>query len=204
MKRATDKIKNRIATTATVTEMFFSLLMIPVGLTAAQGLEGIQNIEETLAFLLLSECLLLSLSCLLRAVARRYRNAIPERRRLDFIFSGMFFACAVGLFIWPYLPVMTLAGVVFMLSLIPGRVISMLRNRKWFNIVVNVAFILLVLFSMWDLWADQETQAMFVVVVMLLMACRGLLHIMSVTFAKSSGLLPNLMWSASMISRLPG
>ena len=128
--------------------------------------------------------MLLSLTNLLRAIARRYRNRIPERRRLDFIFSGVFLACAVAIFIWPTLPVMAITGCVFMLSLIPGRVFAILQNRRWFNIVLNVAFILLVLFSMWDLWADAETQVFFIVVVMLVIALLSLIRIMSVTFAR--------------------
>ena len=71
-----------------------------------------------------------------------------------------------------------------MASLIPDRVLSILRNRKWFNILANVAFILLVLFSVWDIWADAESQLIFVIVVMLLIACRSLIRIMSVTFAR--------------------
>jgi len=79
---------------------------------------------------------------------------------------------------------MAITGCVFMLSLIPGRVFAILQNRRWFNIVLNVAFILLVLFSMWDLWADAETQVFFIVVVMLVIALLSLIRIMSVTFAR--------------------
>ncbi len=164
--------------------MFFSLLMIPVGLAAAQGFDGAENAIEMLAFLMLAEFVLLSLTTALRAQARRYRNQIPERRRLDFIFAGLFLACSVAIFIWPTLPVMAITGVVFMASLIPDRVLSILRNRRWFSIVLNVAFILLVLFSMWDIWSGAESQLLFVIVVMLLIACRSLIRIMSVTFAR--------------------
>ena len=184
-KVAKKKKKNRSFSIATIAEMFFSLLMIPVGLAAAQALDGtLEKVVEMLAFLMLSEFVLLSLTNLLRAIARRYRNRIPERRRLDFIFSGVFLACAVAIFIWPTLPVMAITGCVFMLSLIPGRVFAILQNRRWFNIVLNVAFILLVLFSMWDLWADAETQVFFIVVVMLVIALLSLIRIMSVTFAR--------------------
>ena len=79
---------------------------------------------------------------------------------------------------------MAITGCVFMLSLIPGRVLAILQNRRWFNIVLNVAFILLVLASMWDLWADAETQLFFIVVVMLVIALMSLIRIMSVTFAR--------------------
>ena len=184
-KVAKKKKKNRSFSIATIAEMFFSLLMIPVGLAAAQALDGtLEKVVEMLAFLMLSEFVLLSLTNLLRAIGRRYRNRIPERRRLDFIFSGVFLACAVAIFIWPTLPVMAITGCVFMLSLIPGRVFAILQNRRWFNIVLNVAFILLVLFSMWDLWADAETQVFFIVVVMLVIALLSLIRIMSVTFAR--------------------
>ena len=184
--KTTEKKKKKVRSFsfATIAEMFFSLLMIPLGLAAAKGLEGVENTEELLAFLVLAEFVLLSLTTFLRAMARRYRNQIPERRRLDFIFSGLFLACAVAIFIWPTLPAMTIAGIVFMASLIPSRVLSIIRNRRWFSIVLNVAFILLVLSLMWDLWADAETRLFFVVAVMLLIALTSLIRIMSVTFAR--------------------
>ena len=181
---AKKKKKTRSFSFATIAEMFFSLLMIPLGFAAAQGLDGVDNAMEALAILMLGEFVLLSLTSFLRAVARRYRHQIPERRRLDFILSGAFLACAVAIYIKPSLLVMMIAGIVFMASLIPGRVLSILRNRKWYSILLNVAFILLVLFSVWDVWTEAESQLMFVVVVMLLIACRGLIRIMSVTFAR--------------------
>ncbi len=183
-KAAKKKKKNRSISIATFVEMFFSLLMIPVGLAAARGFDGAENAIEMLAFLMLAEFVLLALTTSLRAKARRYRNQIPERRRLDFIFSGLFLVCAVAIFIWPTLPVMAIAGAVFMASLIPDRVLSILRNRRWFSILLNTAFILLVLFSVWDIWSGAESQLIFVVVVMLLIACRSLIRIMSVTFAR--------------------
>ena len=185
MKTAAEKKKkNRSISIATIVEMFFSLLMIPLGLAAAQVLEGAENAEELLAFLMLAEFVLLSVTTFLRAKARRYRNQVPERRKLDFIFAGLFLACAVAIFIWPTLLVMTITGVVFMASLIPSRVLSILRNRKWVNILLNAAFILLVLFSVWDVWAGEDSQLIFVIAVMLIIACRGLIRIMSVTFAR--------------------
>jgi len=181
---AKKKKKNRSFSIATIFEMVLSLLMIPVGLAAARGFDGAENAIELLAFLMLAEFVLLSLTTFLRATARRYRNQIPERRRLDFIFSGLFLACAVAIFFWPTLPVMAIVGVVFMASLIPGRVLSMLRNRKWMNIALNVAFILLVIVSVWDIWSGADSQLLFIIVVMLLIACRSLIRIMSVTFAR--------------------
>ena len=181
---AAKKKKNRSFSIATIVEMLLSLLMIPIGLSAVQGFEPTENVEELLAFLMLAECLLLSLTDLLRAIARRYRNQITLRRRTDFIFSGLFLACAVALFIWPVLPVVTAAAIIFMLSLIPSRVISILRNRKWVNIALNAAFILLVLAALWEVWDGVESQTVFAIVVMLLAAGRSLLRIMSVTFAR--------------------
>ena len=178
------KKKTRSFSIATIVEMFFSLLMIPLGLAAVQGLDGVENTFELLAFLVMAEFILLSLTTFLRAKAWRYRNQIPERRKLDLIFSALFLACAIGLFFQPSLLVMVIAGAVFMISLIPNRVLSILRNRKWINILLNAAFILLVLFSMWDLWVDETSQVIFVVAVMLFIACLSLLRIMSVTFAR--------------------
>ena len=186
MKKAAEKKrKTRNFSVSTIVEMLFSLLMIPLGLAAAQGFEGTkENIIEILAFLMLAEFVLLSVTTLLRATARRYRTQIPQRRRLDFIFAGLFLACAVAIFIWPTLLTMAIAGIVFMVSLIPDRVLSILRNRKWINILLNAAFILFVLYSLWDVWAGEESQLIFIIVTMLFIACRSLIRIMSVTFAR--------------------
>ena len=56
---AKKKKKNRSISFATIVEMFFSLLMIPFGLAAAQGLDGAKNPEELLASLMLVEFVLL-------------------------------------------------------------------------------------------------------------------------------------------------
>ena len=181
---AAKKKKNRSFSIATIVEMLLSLLMIPIGLSAVQGFEPTENVEELLAFLMLAECLLLSVTTFLRAVARRYRNQAPQRRIIDFIFAGLFLLSAVAVFVWPTILVISIAGAVFMLSLIPSRVLSILRNRKWFNIVLNAAFILVVLASLWEVWSGVEDQVMFVVVVLLLAALRSLGRTMSVTFAR--------------------
>jgi len=181
---AKKKKKKRSFSFATIAEMFFSLLMIPLGLASAQGFDGSEKAAEMLTILMMVEFVLLSLTTFLRAIARRYRNQIPERRRLGFIFAGLFLACAVAIFFWPTLPVMTISGAVFMASLIPGRILSILRNRKWFNILLNVAFILLVLFTMWGIWEEAESQLFFIIAVMLLIALLSLFRIMSVTFAR--------------------
>ena len=191
MKKAAEKKrKTRNFSVSTIVEMLFSLLMIPLGLAAVQALsapsdlDSAEKVIQILAFLMLAEFVMLSVTTFLRALARRYRNQIPERRRLDFIFSGLFMACAAAIFIEPTLLVMSIAGGVFWASLLPDRVLAILRNRKWINIVLNVAFILLVLFAVWDVWAGAESQVLFIVVVMLLIALRSLARIMSVTFAR--------------------
>ncbi len=186
MKTAAEKKKKkkRSFSIATIVEMFLTLLMIPIGLATVQGFDVAENIEEIMAFLVLVECILLALTAVLRAKARRYRNQIPQRRRLDFIFSALFLGCAVALLFQPTLPVMTVAGVVFMVSLVPNRVLSILRNRNWMNIVWNVAFIVLVVIAVWDVWTGAEAQLIFVIAVMLFIAMLSLVHIMSVTFAR--------------------
>ena len=187
MKTATKKKKKtRSFHIATIIEMFFTLLMIPLGLAAVQGLsiEGEANPMELLAFLMLAEFVLLSVTTFLRAQARRYRTQIPEKRRLDLIFSGLFLGCAVALFIEPSLLFMSISGVVFIASLIPSRVFSILRNRKWINIVANAAFLLRRMYTVWEVLSGDEAQAEFIIVVMLFIACRSLVRIMSVTFSR--------------------
>lgn len=176
--------KTRSISVLTILEMFFSLLMIPCGLAFTEVLS--ENVaDDQLAFLMLLEFFLLALVTFLRAKEKRYRTQARERRLLDFIFSGAFLACAAAIFISPVLPVRVIAGIVFMLSLIPGRVLSIIRNRKWFSIVLNAATILLIIFLLCSIWdGEQETQLLFTVAVMLLIALGSLVRIMSVTFAR--------------------
>ena len=181
---AKKKKKNRSFSPATIVEMFLSLLMIPLGLSSVRIFEATENMEDMLAVLMAAECLLLSVSTLLRASARRYRNQVPQRRIIDFIFAGLFLLSAAAIFIWPTMLVMSIAGAVFILSLTPSRVLSILRNRKWINIALNALFILAALASLWEIWSGAEDQVMFVVVVLLFAAFRSLVRIMSVTFAR--------------------
>ena len=130
------KKKQRSLSFATIAEMFFSLVLIPVGLIATEAYEEAITIQQ-LALLMIAAIVLLSLTTFLRGKARRYRNQIPERRRLDYIFSVVCLVCAVAIYIKPTLPVMSVTGAVFMLSMIPGRVLSILRTRKWYSILPN-------------------------------------------------------------------
>jgi len=182
-EKAVKKRKKRSISFATIAEMLFSLVLIPVGLLATGILENAITMEQ-LALLMMGAIVLLSLTTFLRGKARRYRNQISRRRIVDFIFSAVSLACAAAVYIRPTLPVMSVAGAVFMVSLIPSRVLSILRSRKWYNILMNAAFILLILLSLWEVWSGGIAQLEFVVVVMLLLALSGLLRIISVTFAR--------------------
>ena len=62
--------------------------------------------------------------------------------------------------------------------------LSILRNRKWYNILLNAAFIAFMVYMVCDLWAEEESKVFFVIIVMLLIACRSLIRMMSVTFAR--------------------
>ena len=54
MKRAAKKKKKvRSISFLTIAEMFLSLLMIPLGLAAVQGFDGVENAVELLAFLMI-------------------------------------------------------------------------------------------------------------------------------------------------------
>ena len=179
--KAVKKRKKRSISFATIAEMLFSVLLIPIGLLATGILENAISMEQ-LALLMMGGIVLLSLTTFLRGKARRYRNQIPQRRMVDFIFSAVSLACAAAVYIRPTLPVMSVAGAVFLVSLIPGRVLSVIRNRRWVNILLNAVFALLVVFAVWDVWIGEEEQLIFVVVVMLLIAVWSLIRIMSVTF----------------------
>lgn len=172
----------------TVLEMFFSLLMIPCGLAFVSAMNpgATENARDVFG-LMMAQYLLLALATFFRAVQRRYRHQIPMRRKVDFISSGVFLLCAVALNIWPFSPLAwKITGVIFLLSLIPSRVLSILRNRKWYRVALNGAVIALILYFCIGIWFEQEpeTPVAFAVVIMLLISIRSFARIMTVTFAR--------------------
>ena len=188
MKTAKKKKRARSVDFRTILEMIFSLLLIPCGLAFAQDMstEGMEP-DINKAGLLMMTFVLLSLATLMRALAKRYRNQIPQRRLVDFIFSGAFLAyAAVICFRYDSLKVWAAGGTLFLISMIPGRVLSILRNRKWYKVLLNVILILVFLFYSCAIFViDEPIMVMyFVILIMIMVAVRSFIRIMSVTFAR--------------------
>ena len=188
MKTARKKKRARSVDFRTILEMLFSLLLIPCGLAFAQDMstEGMEP-DISKAALLMMTFVLLSLATLMRALAKRYRHQIPQRRLVDFIFSGAFLAyAAVICFRYDSLKVWAAGGTLFLISMIPGRVLSILRNRKWYMVLLNVILILvLLLYSCAIFVIDEPIMVMyFVILIMIMVAVRSFIRIMSVAFAR--------------------
>ena len=169
----------------TVLEMFFSLLMIPSGLAFVSAMEP-GGPTEVFALMVL-QFFLLAAATLFRAIAGRYRYQIPLRRKVDFASAAVFLGCSVALYFFSFSPTAwMITGVIFLLSLIPSRILSILRNRRWYMLVLNIAFVALLLYFCIGIWFDREaeTPISFVVIIMLLIAFRSFIRIMSVTFAR--------------------
>ena len=168
-----------------ILEMMFSLLLIPFGFAFAQSFDAVIP-KEAKAGLMMVEFLMLALSTLFRAAGKRYRTQAGRRRLLDFLFAGAFLACSVVLFfISDSLAALTAACVVFLVSLIPGRVFSTLENHRWYKVIMNAAVVLLILIFATGIWEeDADLQQSFQMIVMILIAFRGLIRVMAVTFSQ--------------------
>ena len=169
----------------TVLEMFFSLLMIPGGLAFVSAIEPGSPIG--IFALMMLEFFLLATATLFRAIAGRYRYQISLRRKVDFVSAAVFLGCSVVLYFYPLSPTAWLVtGVIFLCSLIPGRILSILRKRRWYMIVLNIAIVVLILYFSIGIWfvKDAALPLSFAVVIMLMMAFRSFVRIMTVTFAR--------------------
>lgn len=186
MKRKTaGKKKKRSMSPLMILEMIFSLLLIPFGFAFAQFFDA-EVPKELMGALMMLEFLLLALATLFRAAGKRYRNQVRRRRTLDFLFAGAYLVCAVLLFFIPdSVTMLTAASVVFLVSLIPGRVFSTLENRRWYKVIMNAAAVLMILLVATEIWGeDVNLQQNLHMIVMILAAFRGLTRVMSVTFSR--------------------
>ena len=169
----------------TVLEMLVTMVLIPIGFASTQRLNMESDAKQVL-LMLPTVFLLLALATFLRAAAKRYRWQASARRLWDFIFSAVFLGCAVVLLEkQESVTAWAAAGGVFLLSLIPSRVLSMIRNRKWYKTLLNVLLILLILdFAVSILFVDPVTQALFGMLTMLFIAIGAIARVMSVAFAR--------------------
>jgi len=169
----------------TVVEMFFSLLMVPVGLAFVSATQP-GGPPEIFA-LMMAQFFLLAVATFFRALQGRYRYQIPLRKKVDFVSTAAFLGCAVALYFYPLTPLAwEITGVIFLLSLVPSRVLSILRNRKWYILVLNIVVIGAILFICIDIWfgTSEEDALSFAIATMLLISIRSFARIMSVTFAR--------------------
>ncbi len=188
MKDAVKKKKDRRSISfLTILEMICSLLLIPNGFFYTRYFNE-PVLDEGMSAIMMVEFILLALSTFLRAISTRYRNQFSRRRTLDFIFSGLFLAGVVVLYFKPDSPKIHIGlGVLFMLSLLPRLVFSVLQSHRWYKVAINALLALLILFMSVDVWFemnDPETLILFLSLVMIMIALRGFCRVMSVTFAR--------------------
>lgn len=188
MEKAGKKIKRQSMKFATILEMLFSLVLIPCGLSLVQIVEE-PTPDADKATTLMQVFLLLGLATLMRAVAKRYRKQARERRLVDYVFAGVFLAVAgiiatnpLSIIVWG------IANVVFLVSLIPGRVLAIMRNRRWYSVLLNGLIILGIVYFAVTIWmVEEETEIVFMYLTMLtaiMISLRSFFRIMSVTFSR--------------------
>ena len=154
--------------TSTVIEMICSLLTIPAGLTYVSSELG-GNVEEAeLRILLTFTFMLLSLSRLLRSRRCRLAGRPKSVCVMQLVYGAVFFICAllplfmgytqkIGVADAASLEARAEAGLLFVgdvrqvIALIfwgvvlAGRILSIVRNHKWRNLILNILMIVLIL-----------------------------------------------------------
>lgn len=179
-----------------VLEMLFSLLLIPSGLGFVERLEKIESIEslasgalEENLILLPLAFLCLGLTNLLRAAGNRYKKSPPAKRWVDLAFGGIFLFCSV-LMISSDLsaPVMWITILAYLASIVAGRVLSIIQDRRVAKIILNAIVILgiglLVIDGLLTNGEEREATLLLIVeIIMALLASGGFCRIMGATFA---------------------
>ena len=169
----------------TVAEILFSLLTIPTGLAYARSIErGAEEVESQI--FLMFAFLFLAIALCLRAAGNRYKTQRSARRGKDFAFSAVFLLCAVLILLLnrPEFAI-KLACSAFLVSIMGGRVLSIIRTRRWYRIALNLLLILLLGFFVVELWnADEEGMEIAIELIMILFAVSGFCRIMSVIFSR--------------------
>ena len=192
--KAVKKLKN--PNFLLVLEMLFSLLLIPCGLGFVERLEKIESIEslasgalEENLILLPLAFLCLGLTNLLRAAGNRYKKSPPAKRWVDLAFGGIFLFCSV-LMISSNLsaPVMWITILAYLASIVAGRVLSIIQDRRVAKIILNAIVILgiglLVIDGLLTNGEEREATLLLIVeIIMALLASGGFCRIMGATFA---------------------
>ena len=135
----------------TVPEMLFAFLSI---FTCLLYIDGVMpdNIPPEMQRLFLLSFLFIGLMRLFRAAGNRYRSPLPAMRRLDFTAAVI---CAVScmLLLFRSDPVMqTWVCRVFVLMTLARRVLSVIQDPRWHNILVNTALAALTVYYAIELW----------------------------------------------------
>lgn len=184
VKKVKKKKKKKSVPFSTVLEMFFSVLLIPVGLASATYADRSKPFGIVVLLMMIA-LILLGLSVFFRAVVARYRFQVRERRTVDFIRAAVYIASGITLANIELDPMALGAAVaVYLLTLIPGRVLAILRNRKWSRILINVLLILFTLIMAMACYETPEGQREVAVLLLIILAFASLFRIMSVSFSR--------------------
>lgn len=135
----------------TVSEIVFAALSIFTCLLYTDGVRP-DHIPPEMQRLFLLSFLFIGLMRFFRAAGNRYRNPSPALRRLDFAAAAI---CAVScaLLLFRSDPVMqTWVCRVFLLTTLARRVLSVIQNPRWHNILVNIALAAMTVYYTIGLW----------------------------------------------------
>ncbi len=140
----------------TVPEMIFATLSIFTCLLYTEGIRP-DYIPPEMQRLFLLSFLFIGLMRFFRAAGNRYCNPSPALRWLDFAAAAI---CAVScaLLMFRNDPVMqTWVCRVFLLTTLARRVLSVIQNPRWHNILVNIALAALTVYYTIELWITDGT-----------------------------------------------
>ena len=140
----------------TVPEMLFAFLSILTCLLYTDGVRP-DSIPPDMQRMFLLSFLFIGLMRFFRAAGNRYRNPAPAMRGLDFAAAAI---CAVScaLLLFRSDPVMQ-AWVcrLFLFVTLARRVLSVMQNPRWHNILLNIALAALTVYYTIELWITGST-----------------------------------------------
>ena len=166
----------------TVPEMFFAFLSV---FTCLLYMDGVMpdSIPPEMQRLFLLSFLFIGLMRFFRAEGNRYRNPSPALRRLDFTAAAICAVSCVLLLFRSDPDMQTWVCRVFLLITLTRRVLSVIQDPRWHNILVNIALAALTVYYTIEVWIPGRTWV-GVCDTMLLAAWLSLFDIMTYVFSR--------------------
>jgi len=177
--KKSEKVRKKRGNVPVIGDMICCLLTMPAAFSYLRDWsEDLEN--EYLPFWVFLTFFLMGASRLFRAFRLRKRSKVDFITNLVYGFALL--ACATLLFFFDDNPaVIIISGVTFWATLLSGRILSIIRNHKLRNILLNILAIFVILSYAVSFFA-VPTEAL--ISVMLVAGFQALFSIMTVTFSR--------------------